>query len=624
MAYYPVMLDLRNKKCLVVGAGAVAYRKIRSLLECGAAVTVIATKINKDIRELGEKGRIVILERCYSVGDLEGFFMAFAASDDPVVNRQVAEEAAQRGIPVNVADDPGLSSFIVPSVLRRGDLAVAVSSGGKSPLLSKVVREWLEGIVPEEVDDLIRDLERARAEAKAAKLTPEEKIRLYYSLIKGRGLFRGKGDKMKSSELFQRAKKVMPGGVNSPVRAFGAVGGDPVFIKRGFGSRVWDEDGNEYIDYVLSWGPLILGHSHPAVVEALKRQAELGTSFGACTELEVLLAEKIREAVPSMEVVRMVNSGTEATMSAIRLARGYTGRNLIVKFAGCYHGHSDSLLIRAGSGLITYGIPDSGGVPEDTARLTLVARYNDVDMLEEIFEEKGPDIAAVIVEPVAGNMGVVPPEEDFLRALRELPRKYGALLIFDEVITGFRVSYSGAQGYYGIEPDLTTLGKIIGGGLPVGVYGGREDIMRCVSPDGPVYQAGTLSGNPLAMAAGLTTLEVLSKNPGLYDELDRRAERLCSGFKEVMEDAGIPVTVNRVCSMMTVFFTGEKVRNYDTAVKSDTRLYAVFFREMLKQGVYLPPAQFEAFFLSAAHSDEDIKKTIEAAWNAAKNLKKNY
>ncbi|MDN5311927.1 MAG: precorrin-2 dehydrogenase [Thermoanaerobacteraceae bacterium] len=426
---------------------------------------------------------------------------------------------------------------------------------------------------------------------------------------------------MKSEELYMRAKKVMPGGVNSPVRAFRSVGMNPIFIKRGQGSHLWDEDGNDYIDYVLSWGPLILGHAHPDVVSAIKKQSEMGTSFGACTELEVLMAEKIKQALPSIEVIRMVNSGTEATMSAIRLARGYTGRNLIVKFAGCYHGHSDSLLIKTGSGALTFGIPDSAGVTKETAKDTIISKYNDTEMIKAIFDRYDEDIAAVIVEPIAGNMGTVLPREDFLKALRELTLKCGALLIFDEVITGFRVSFSGAQGLLGITPDITTLGKIIGGGLPVGAYGGKEEIMRYVSPDGPVYQAGTLSGNSLAMAAGYTTLKILSENPNIYEELERRAEKLCRGLKESMEHLEIPVTINRVGSMMTMFFNGQGVYDYDSAIKSDTNLYAAYFREMLKQGIYLPPAQFETFFLSYAHSDEDIDRTIEAAYKAAGTFK---
>jgi len=422
----------------------------------------------------------------------------------------------------------------------------------------------------------------------------------------------------KSQKLFEQAKKLMPGGVNSPVRAFKSVGATPVFIKKGEGSHIWDEDGNEYIDYVLSWGPLILGHSHPRVVEAIKKQAQLGTSFGACTELEVKMAEKVVEAVPSVEVVRMVNSGTEATMSAIRLARGYTGRDIIVKFEGCYHGHSDSLLIKAGSGALTFGAPDSKGVTKEVAKDTIIARYNDINMVENIFKAYGENIAAVIVEPVAGNMGTVLPEENFLKGLREITTKYGALLIFDEVMTGFRVSYSGAQGFYNVMPDITTLGKIISGGLPVGAYGGREEIMRMVSPDGPVYQAGTLSGNPLAMAAGFETLKILSEDPTLYEELDKKAEKLCNGLKESMVQNGIDVTINRIGSMMCMFFNKESVHDYDSALKSNTTLYAKYFREMLKRGIYMPPSQFETFFLSTAHTDDDIEKTIETSFEVAK------
>lgn len=425
---------------------------------------------------------------------------------------------------------------------------------------------------------------------------------------------------MKSKQLFKRAKKVMPGGVNSPVRAFGDIGITPPFIKKGNGCRIWDEDGKEYIDYVMSWGPLILGHANPDVVEAVKAQAELGTSFGACTKLEVLMAEEVKKAFPSMEVMRMVNSGTEATMSALRLARGYTGRNLIVKFVGCYHGHSDSLLIKAGSGAITFGTPDSSGVPKDIAQNTVVARYNDIDGIKELFKKHGENIAAVIVEPVAGNMGTVPPKKGFLQSLRDVTSEYGALLIFDEVITGFRVGYTGAQGLYGITPDLTTLGKIIGGGLPVGAYGGKEEIMRKVSPDGPVYQAGTLSGNPLAMAAGYTTLKTLAENPSVYEKLDIKAEKLCEGLKDIMDDADIPVKINRVGSMMTMFFTDQEVYDYDSASKADTNMYAKYFKEMLKRGINLSPAQFETFFVSTAHEDKDIEETIEKCREVAKLL----
>jgi len=421
--------------------------------------------------------------------------------------------------------------------------------------------------------------------------------------------------------LFKKAKKLMPGGVNSPVRAFKSVGITPIFIKSGKGSHIWDEDGNEYIDYVLSWGPLILGHAHPDVVEAVKKQAERGTSFGACTKLEVMMAEKVTKAVPSVEVVRMVNSGTEAVMSAVRLARGYTGRRVIVKFEGCYHGHSDGMLIRAGSGALTFGVPDSKGVTEDTARNTVIAGYNDIEAVKDIFRICGNDVAAVIVEPVAGNMGTVLPKKGFLEDLRQITADYGAVLIFDEVITGFRTSFGGAQAFYGILPDITTLGKIIGGGLPVGAYGGKSEIMKFVSPDGPVYQAGTLSGNPLAMAAGLKTIENLSEDQSVYERLDEKAQKLCDGLKEAMTQNGINVTINRNGSMMTLFFNADVVCNYNSASKSDVDLYAKYFKGMLERGVYMPPSQFETFFISTAHSDDDIERTIESCHEVAKILR---
>lgn len=421
--------------------------------------------------------------------------------------------------------------------------------------------------------------------------------------------------------MFAEAQQYIPGGVNSPVRAFKSVGTDPVFIQRGDGAYLWDVDGNRYIDYVASWGPLILGHRHPAVIEALHNYLDFGTSYGAPTELETQLAKMICEAVPSVEMVRMVNSGTEATMSALRLARGYTGRNKIIKFEGCYHGHADLLLIKAGSGALTFGVPNSPGVPASTASNTITAPFNNLAVLKEIFAQHGDDIAAVIIEPVAGNMGVVPPEPGYLEALREITREYGALLIFDEVMTGFRVAYGCAQSLYNIDPDLTCFGKVIGGGLPVGAYGGKRAIMEHVSPAGPVYQAGTLSGNPLAMTAGITTLKELAK-PGVYQELERKSAKLAQGFAEAAAEAGIAVSQNRVGAMFCTFFTSEKVVDFDTACTSDTDQYAQFFRAMLDQGVYLAPSQFEAVFMSTAHSDEDIEYTIEAAKKAFKAIKR--
>jgi len=410
----------------------------------------------------------------------------------------------------------------------------------------------------------------------------------------------------KSAELFRRAQQIIPGGVNSPVRAFRSVGGDPPFIAHGDGAYLYDVDGNRYIDYVGSWGPLLLGHRHPAILAALERALSIGTSFGAPTGQEIELAEAIRDAFPSVEMVRLVNSGTEATMSAIRLARGFTGRDLIVKFEGCYHGHVDSLLVKAGSGVATLGLPDSPGVPKAFSDTTLALPFNSPDAISEAFRAHGDRIAAVIVEPVVGNMGCVTPASGFLEILRDLTARYGALLIFDEVMTGFRVAYGGAQQRFHIRPDLTTLGKIIGGGLPVGAYGGRRDIMSQIAPAGPIYQAGTLSGNPLAVAAGLAMLRELKAHPEIYDQLEARAAALCAAVP-----AGI--TVNRVGAMFTFFFTDRPVTDYESAKLCDTARFGRFFRAMLDRGIYLAPSQFEAAFLSAAHSEEDIRQTIAAA-----------
>ncbi len=423
----------------------------------------------------------------------------------------------------------------------------------------------------------------------------------------------------KSIAAFQEAKELMPGGVNSPVRAFKSVNMDPIFMERGKGSKIYDIDGNEYIDYVLSWGPLILGHTNDRVVEALKKVAELGTSFGAPTIMENELAKLVIERVPSIEVVRMVSSGTEATMSALRLARGYTGRNKILKFEGCYHGHGDSLLIKAGSGVATLGLPDSPGVPEGIAKNTITVPYNDLESVKFAFEQFGDDLAGVIVEPVAGNMGVVPPLPGFLEGLREITKENGTLLIFDEVMTGFRVGYNCAQGYFNVTPDLTCLGKVIGGGLPVGAYGGRADIMEQIAPSGPIYQAGTLSGNPLAMTAGFETLSQLT--PESYQEFERKADILETGLKAAADKYGVPITVNRAGSMIGFFFTKEDVINYEAAKTSNLDFFASYYQEMANQGVFLPPSQFEGLFLSTAHSDEDIDKTIAAAEVAFSKLK---
>ena len=424
----------------------------------------------------------------------------------------------------------------------------------------------------------------------------------------------------RSSALFSEAQQVIPGGVNSPVRAFKGVGGKPVFFQSALGAHVKDVDGNELIDYVGSWGPMILGHNHPDVVAAVREQALQGLSFGAPTALETELALKVRQLFPSMELLRMVNSGTEATMSAIRLARGFTGRDRIVKFEGCYHGHSDSLLVKAGSGALTLGVPSSPGVPEALAENTITLTFNDLDNVEETFREIGSDIACIIVEPVAGNMNCIPPVPGFLQGLRKICDEHGALLIFDEVMTGFRVSLGGAQAHYDVKPDLTTLGKIIGGGLPVGAFGGRRDVMKHLAPLGPVYQAGTLSGNPLAMAAGLATLNNITQ-PGFHDELSDKASRLLQGLKHQADLAGIPLQTVQAGAMFGLFFTEqESIERFDQVMACDSELYGRFFHAMLDEGIYLAPSAFEAGFISAAHGDQEIEQTIAAAGRAFQSL----
>jgi glutamate-1-semialdehyde 2,1-aminomutase len=419
----------------------------------------------------------------------------------------------------------------------------------------------------------------------------------------------------RSKQLFEEARRYFPGGVNSPVRAFRAVGGEPFFVARAAGSHVIDADGTSYIDYVGSWGPMILGHAHPQVVAAIQKAAEAGTSYGAPTEQETRLARLVRQAFPSLERMRFVSSGTEACMSVLRVARGFTGRDAILKFEGCYHGHADSLLVKAGSGALTFGVPDSLGVPADLARYTITVPFNDLGAVRSVFASRGAEIAAVVVEPVAGNMGVIPPCPGFLEGLRTITDRAGALLVFDEVITGFRVALGGAQQLSGIRPDLTCLGKIVGGGLPVGVYGGRADIMERVSPLGGVYQAGTLSGNPLAMAAGIETLTLLQA-PGFYDGLEAKSARLAEGLGAAAAAARVPVQLNRVGSMLTGFFTATPVRDYATAKTSDTQRYGHFFRAMLERGVSLAPSQFEAAFVSAAHTQDDLDATAAAAREA--------
>ena len=413
----------------------------------------------------------------------------------------------------------------------------------------------------------------------------------------------------KSDNIYNEAVNVMPGGVNSPVRAYRNVGRNPLFIEKGKGSKIYDIDGNEYIDYICSWGPNILGHCYPKVIEEVKKACDNGLTFGAPTEKEVVLAELIREIMPSMEVLRMVNSGTEAVMSAIRVARGFTKRDMILKFKGCYHGHSDGLLVKAGSAALTAAVPDSLGVPKSYTENTLVALYNDENSVEELFEKYGDKIACVVVEPVAANMGVVLPKKGFLQFLRDITKKYGSLLIFDEVITGFRLSLGGAQEYFGIKPDMTTLGKIVGGGMPMAVYGGRREIMDCVAPLGGVYQAGTLSGNPIATTAGIATLTALKENKHLYGELEKKAEKIANSYRK------IGASVNQIGSLLSGFFTDKEVNDYDSATSSDTEKYAKFFNYLLENGIYIAPSQYEAMFVSMAHSDEDIEKTCKVIEN---------
>ena len=428
-------------------------------------------------------------------------------------------------------------------------------------------------------------------------------------------------DQSKSSALFAASKEIIPGGVNSPVRSFRSVGGTPPFIARGEGARLYDVDGNSYVDYCLSWGPLILGHAHPEVNAALVDAVQRGTSFGAPTELELQMARAVMRCLPSLEMVRMVNSGTEATMSAIRLARAYTGRTKIIKFIGCYHGHNDNLLVKAGSGATDMGVPDSPGVPSSVAANTISVPFNDLEALEQVFKASGEEIAAIITEPVVGNMGLVLPKPGYLEGLRRITAQYGTLLIFDEVMTGWRVSYGGAQGYFGIDPDLTTFGKVIGGGLPVGAYGGKKKIMEMVAPSGPMYQAGTLSGNPLAMTCGLKTLEILGR-PGTYERLTSLTERLISGLNGVMEQLDLPYRGKSIGAMFGLFLTDREVWDYETALTADTKLYSRYFHGLLRWGFFFAPSQFEAGFMSLAHTEADIDATVAAAYESMREALK--
>lgn len=423
---------------------------------------------------------------------------------------------------------------------------------------------------------------------------------------------------VKSEQLFKEAEKYIPGGVNSPVRAFKSVGLKPIFAAKAHGDRLIDVDGNEYIDYICSWGPLMLGHSPEGLADGIVEMVAKGTSYGVATEIEIEVAKMIVDAYPAIDQVRMVNSGTEATMSALRVARGYTGRNKIVKFEGCYHGHSDCLLVKSGSGTITFGVPTSPGIPEDVVKHTIVCRYNDIEDVKRVFAEQGDDIAAVIVETVSGNMGVVPGTQEFIQCLRDVCDEYKSVLIFDEVITGFRLAYNSSIGHFGIKPDMVCFGKIIGAGMPVGAYGAREEIMSCVSPVGPVYQAGTLSGNPLAMFLGKRNLETLRDNPQIYTELDRKGKMLADGIRENLKKLGLDYTVNQVGSLVCLFFTSGEIKNFDDASKADTAKFNVYFKEMLDRGILIGPSQFEAMFLSYAHTDEDVEFTIKCNYEALK------
>jgi glutamate-1-semialdehyde 2,1-aminomutase len=606
--------------------------------------------------------------------------VVMVATDDGAVNRGVRAAARARRLWVNAADDPANCDFILPAVVRRGRITLAASTGGASPALARRLREELEAYLTEDMPALADLLAEVRAEVRARGLDVpadawqaaiDEHLRVLLAQRKheqARAYLRRRlgvdlsprlpprsgdgepappagapapparprteahtqsggaggaaaaapgrvGGRDASARLFARARELLPGGVDSPVRAFRAVGGEPLFIERGRGARVWDADGNEYVDWVGSWGPLILGHADPRVVTAVSEAVAAGTSFGAPNRREVELAALIRDAMPAVAMVRLVSSGTEAAMSALRLARAATGREKVIKFRGCYHGHADGLLVEAGSGALTLGIPATPGVTRGAAADTLVAEFNDPDSVERLLDANPGAVAAVIVEPVAGNMGVVPPAPGFLARLRALADAHGALLVFDEVITGFRVGPGGAQGRYGVTPDLTVLGKVIGGGMPVGAYGGRRDLMELVAPSGPVYQAGTLSGNPAAMAAGIATLRALAA-PGVYERLEATAAALADGLADAARSAGVPLTLNRVGSMFTPFFTAGPVDGYRAAMGADTARYAAFFRALLDAGVYPPPSQFEAWFVSTAHGEAEVEATIAAARRA--------
>lgn len=580
MGWYPLFLNLEGKRCLVVGGGKVATRKALPLIEKGGVVTVVAPRVSEILERLGKEGKITLWKRPFAWGDLEGQDIVFAATDDPALNAAIAEEAQKRNILVNVSSSKDQGDFITPACLETEDLLLALSTKGKNPVQSATLKAWLWETFSESKERIPRG----------------------------------------NATCLSRALQLFPGGVNSPVRSFRAVGRYPIFIRYGKGSHVVDEDGKTYLDCIMSWGALILGHAHPRVAKALAEQVALGTSFGMNHAFEILLAEKIREHFPSIEALRMVNSGTEAVMSALRLARAATGRKKVLKFAGCYHGHVDALLVESGSGGLTFGIPSSLGVPEEYTHHTIVVPYNDLEATRKAFEDFGKELAAVIVEPVAGNMGVVLPHPEFLLLLRQYTERYGALLIFDEVITGFRVSLSGYQGLCGFRPDLTILGKIAGGGLPFGVYGGKRELMRLVAPEGGVYQAGTLSGNPLATRAGYTTITILEEDPAFYDALAEKTRMITQGLQEIAASFRLPLCVNAATGMLTPFFTSLPVVDTQTAFATDRGLYARFFQELLSRGVLVPPSPFEAWFLSEAHTPKDCERLLEAAEEAMRAM----
>ena len=655
MSYFPMFIELKGRQCLVVGGGQVAYRKVKKLLRFGAEITVISPEILPEILAIGE---VACQKKQFEDTDIGEQTLVVAASNDKELNHRISGICRKKKIWANAVDQIEDCSFLFPAFVKEGEVVAAFSSGGQSPVTSQYLKERMQTVLTPQIGEIAACLGSLRAVLQQRVETETQRKQIYRELLElglkqGRapleteiadvacqflqkrkldgsisslwecglsddadagdedsflGKAREKRMEERSKELFEAAKKHIPGGVNSPVRAFSSVGRTPRFLASAHGDRVVDVDGNELIDYVGSYGPAILGHAHPAVIEKVKKACENGLTVGAPTEREVILAELIAQLMPSMEVSRLVSSGTEAVMSVVRVARGYTKRDKIIKFKGCYHGHSDGLLVKAGSGALTASIPDSAGVPADVTKHTLVARYNDRESIKELFSANPDEIAAVIVEPVAANMGVVLPEDGFLEFLREITMQYGALLIFDEVITGFRLALGGAQEYFQITPDLTALGKIVGGGMPIGAYGGRREIMELVAPSGPVYQAGTLSGNPAAVSAGIETLRILKSDSMIYERLNQKARRISESAKKA---AGGRICVNQIGSLIGIFFTERQVKDYEGALSSDPAKYADYFGYLLDRGIYVAPSQFEAMFVSDAHTEEDIERTCK-------------